>query len=136
MAEPRHILIAEDEVLAALALERYLSHHGYRVSIAHDGLKALEVEERDPADALVTDLRMPRMDGLKLIRRVRERRADLPIVVMTGYLSGANGADELENGQRGPLVVLKKPVSPQEILTAVETLSRRENGPDGNANDA
>ena len=120
MTKPTHVLIAEDEVLAAMALEDFLTHFGYRVSVAHDGLNALEQQRADPADILLTDLRMPRMDGRALIRDVRKSRADLPIIVMTGYLSNEIGR-ELDE-ENGPMVILSKPVDPAEIHRHIETL--------------
>ena len=120
---PAHVLIAEDEVLAAMALEDFLTHFGYRVSVAHDGLKALEHHRTDPADVLLTDLRMPRMDGAALIHDLRRGHADLPIIVMTGFLSEEIGR-QLEE-ENGPMVVLSKPVDPAEIRKHIESLLDR-----------
>jgi CheY-like chemotaxis protein len=66
-----HILLAEDEVLIALMFQDALEVEGHRVSIAHDGIEALEVDEQDPAEVLVTDLAMPRMGGRELLERLR-----------------------------------------------------------------
>ena len=58
-----HVLVAEDEALAALGMQLMLTRWGYRVTLAKDGLHAIECEEQDPSvDLLVTDLRMPRPD--------------------------------------------------------------------------
>ncbi len=113
MPEPFHILVAEDEPLAALALEDFLSIKGFRVTLAGDGVEAMERHEQDPADALVTDLRMPRMDGHALIREMRARHAALPVVVMTGFLTQDS---DLTKDCWKPLEILSKPVSPQAIL--------------------
>jgi CheY-like chemotaxis protein len=118
-----HVLVAEDEVLAAMALEDFLTEFGYRVSVAHDGLKALEIDRADPADILLTDLRMPRMDGCALIHDLRKSRADLPIIVMTGYLSDEIGR-KLDEAN-GPMAVLSKPVDPAEIHKHIQRLLDR-----------
>ncbi|TWA70631.1 response regulator receiver domain-containing protein [Azospirillum baldaniorum] len=121
---PLHILVAEDESLAAMALEDFLSRKGYRVTLAQDGQEGLERYSADPADLVITDLRMPRMDGRALIRELRIRAAGLPILVMTGFLSMEAGEDDLTSDRWQPLVVLRKPVSPQVILDTLASLAQ------------
>ncbi|CAO3445376.1 MULTISPECIES: response regulator [unclassified Azospirillum] len=118
MPDPLHILIAEDEVLAAMALEDFLSLKGFRVTVAANGAEALERYGREQVHALVTDLRMPRMDGQTLIREIRDRDAALPVVVMTGYLTEDS---DLKHERWKPLEILSKPVNPRIIC---ETLHR------------
>jgi len=119
MPDPFHILVAEDEVLAAMALEDFLSVKGFRVTLAGDGIEAMERYAKDPADALITDLRMPRMDGHALIRAMRARDATLPVVVMTGFLTDDS---DLTHDRWKPLEVLSKPVSPQTILDTLQRM--------------
>ncbi|WP_170295840.1 response regulator [Azospirillum brasilense] len=121
---PLHVLVAEDEALAAMALEDFLSRKGYRVTLAQDGQEGLERYSADPADLVITDLRMPRMDGRALIRELRIRAAGLPILVMTGFLSMEAGEDDLTSDRWQPLVVLRKPVSPQIILDTLASLAQ------------
>jgi CheY-like chemotaxis protein len=104
-----HILLAEDEVLIALMFQDALEVEGHRVSVAHDGIEALEVDEQDPAEVLVTDLAMPRMGGRELLERLRERRPGLPALVVSGYPGEFEIATEMT-------VLLPKPVSPK-VLT-------------------
>jgi len=125
MPDDVHILVAEDEALAAMAIEDFLSRKGYRVTLAGDGQEAVERLRAEPADLVITDLRMPRMDGRGLIREVRSMSATLPVIVMTGYLAEEPGDDNLINGTWKPLEILRKPVSPQVIL---ETLQRMLDG--------
>lgn len=124
MLPVRHILVAEDEALAALAIEQFLTFKGFRVTVARDGLEAAQFHSSDPADAVITDLRMPRLDGIKLIHHLRQGQPDLPVVVMTGYLGLDGGQEDLIGSAWPALVVLKKPVSPQELLSSLETLLR------------
>lgn len=118
MHKSLHILIAEDEVLAAMALEDFLSLKGFRVTVAANGAEALDRYGREQVDALVTDLRMPHMDGQTLIREIRNRDAALPVVVMTGYLTEDS---DLKHDRWKPLEILSKPVNPRIIC---ETLHR------------
>ncbi|MGR0183304.1 response regulator [Azospirillum aestuarii] len=124
---PLHVLVAEDEALAAMALEDFLSRKGFRVTLAQDGQEGLERYSADPADLVITDLRMPRMDGRALIRELRIRASGLPILVMTGFLSMEVGEDDLTSDRWQPLVVLRKPVSPQVILDTLTSLAEAAN---------
>ena len=124
MGERYRVLVVEDEPLAALALERYLTRRGFQVTVGRDGIEALDHLDAISVDAMITDLRMPRMDGRTLIRRVRERMADLPIVVMTGYLT-LSAEESAFDGGPDNLVILKKPVDPSEIAATLVRLLER-----------
>ena len=102
------VLVAEDERLAALVVEDALVDQGYEVVLARDGQEALDLAEGFAFDVLVTDLAMPRVTGWELIPLLRARRADLPVVVMTGYLP-PGGGQILFADKRGPLALLHKP---------------------------
>lgn len=126
MPEQFHILVAEDEVLAAMALEDFLSFKGFRVTVAANGVEAIRHHERDPADALVTDLRMPKMDGQTLIREIRQRGATFPVVVMTGYL----GQDsDLTSDRWKPLEIFSKPVNPRTICESLQRMLGQSEAP-------
>ncbi|MFM2044021.1 MAG: transcriptional regulatory protein PrrA [Pseudomonadota bacterium] len=112
-----HLIIADDEVLTGLALERFLSRKGFRVSAVQDGQRALDLHGRDPADLLITDLRMPRLPGLELVSRIRSANPDLPVVISTGYV--ANEADVREDART---ILMTKPVDPLHLLAAVQRL--------------
>ena len=111
-----HVIVAEDEPLVAATVGGILEESGYRVTLTGDGLEALEADQCDPADLLVTDLRMPRLDGVALVGRIRERRPHLPIIVMTGY-SEAIPAEEA-----GRLVVIRKPFWGDQVNRALEAV--------------
>ncbi|WP_119679484.1 response regulator [Indioceanicola profundi] len=113
----RHLIVADDEMISALALERALTRKGFRVSLAGNGQAALDIHERDPADLLVTDLRMPKLSGAELVRRVREDRPDLPVIIATGY---RREDSEILAGPH--TLILTKPLSPQEVLAAIRSL--------------
>ena len=118
MTEGLRVLMAEDEWLAAEVLAEGLAEAGFTVVTAADGQAALELAAAGTAfDLLLTDLRMPRMDGRELIARLRAERPDLPVVVMTGF-PPPDGADALHDGT-APLRLLTKPV---EIAPLVEAL--------------
>jgi CheY-like chemotaxis protein len=116
MTLPLRVLMAEDEPLAAEVIEEGLVEAGFQVLAAEDGQAALDlVAAGAEFDLLLTDLRMPRMDGQELIRRLRAWRPDLPVVVMTGF-PPPDGAGALQSGT-APLRLLTKPIA-LGLLTA------------------
>jgi CheY-like chemotaxis protein len=116
------VLVAEDEHLAALVVEDALSEQGHHVVLARDGREALDIAEGLDFDVLVTDLAMPRVTGWELIPLLRARRADLPVVVMTGYLPPGGGQTLLAD-KRGPLALLHKPFNMSQLLAALGSVA-------------
>ncbi len=114
---PLRVLMAEDEVLAAEVLEEALAEAGFAILSAEDGQAALELADGHGFDVLLTDLRMPRMDGRELIQRLRQRFPGLPVVVMTGYDPGAEEVALHAGG--GPLRLLAKPLRLADVVAAV-----------------
>ncbi|GAA0600132.1 PAS domain S-box protein [Caenispirillum bisanense] len=115
-----HVLVADDEREAAVLMADYLRACGYRVTIARDGEEATDAFMRDPADVLVTDLRMPRCDGRNLIVRLRAHVPDLPVIVVTGHV-GEQEARTLQ-ADDDVAAVLRKPVSLRRVADLVEEL--------------
>ncbi len=110
-APPRdhHLLVVDDEAEAVEAMAGYLRECGYRVSVAANGVDAWETFQADPAELVITDLRMPKGDGRELIGRLRGRDPLLPIIVVTGEMGMTERlSDELDDELA---VVLNKPVS-------------------------
>ncbi len=104
-----HILVVDDETTAAQTLARYLQELGYRVSIAGTGLEAWKLFSDDPADVVITDLRMPAGNGEQLVEKLRDYDPLLPIVIVTGHLGATERvAANLEDDR---CAVLKKPVA-------------------------
>ncbi|WP_051610008.1 PAS domain S-box protein [Terasakiella pusilla] len=112
------VLVVDDEVYAAEAMMEYLFSNGFDVNMAGDGEEALELYDAEPCDIVVTDIRMPRMDGYTLIKHLHERRPDLPIIVVTGH----TGMEEVgqDNLQESAFAILKKPVSLSNLVRQVE----------------
>lgn len=79
----KHILVVDDEEAVRYVFERYLAIFGYRVSSAADGHEALRLHRLDPADLVITDYRMPGMNGDELLQRLRVIDAGLPAIVIS-----------------------------------------------------
>ncbi|MBU8545934.1 MULTISPECIES: response regulator [Roseomonadaceae] len=115
------ILLAEDEALAAMAIEEELLAEGYEVVLAADGQAALEAARVRKPDLLLTDLRMPRLDGAGLIRALRAEMPDLPVVVMTGY-APPGGAQAFGGAGEGPVALFPKPLDMDAVLVALRRM--------------
>ncbi|HYE50648.1 MAG TPA: response regulator [Azospirillaceae bacterium] len=111
----------EDEPLAAEALERLLGRAGYRVTVATNGVEALEAVRSAPIDGLITDHRMPAMTGGVLVQRIRAMHPRIPVIVVTGYAAEAQDALRAVPGQ---ILILDKPVDPEELRELLGTLLR------------
>jgi CheY-like chemotaxis protein len=121
-AAPLRVLMAEDEALAAEVIEEGLIDAGFEVIAANDGQAAYDIAATGAGfDLLLTDLRMPRLDGKQLIAKLRAHRPDLPVVVMTGY-PPPEGAASLQAGH-GPFRLLTKPVGIMAVVSALRAVA-------------
>ena len=93
-----HVLVIDDEEFYRRALERILRRVGHRVSSARDASEALGIATSEPLDLVLCDVRMPGIQGLELIRQLREIQADLPCIVITGYGSAEKSVEALRAG--------------------------------------
>jgi signal transduction histidine kinase/ActR/RegA family two-component response regulator len=118
------VLLAEDEEgVRALAFE-FLTAAGYRVFVASDGQKALEMAESlgEPIHVLVTDVVMPKMRGPELAKRLRLTRPDIKVVFMSGYLEQNEGGEDFT----GTAAFLQKPFSKDVLVRQVGAALRGE----------
>lgn len=124
MTAPLRVLMAEDEGLAAEVLEEGLLDAGFEVLPARDGKAAMELFSAGAGfDVLLTDLRMPRLDGRELIAQLRAWRPDLPVVVMTGFPPNG-GTAGLHDGS-APLKLLTKPIDLGDLVHAIRCVAGR-----------
>lgn len=103
------VLVVEDDGLIREAFAILLAEDGFGVETARDGVEALELFAQAPADIVVTDLRMPRLDGFGLVARLRAMARTLPVVVVTGEVTGRE-LRALAAAASQRTVVLSKPV--------------------------
>ena len=124
MTDRLRVLMAEDEWLAAEVLAEGLEAEGFIVLTAPDGQAAFDMATGGAGfDLLLTDLRMPRMDGRELISRLRADRPDLPVVVMTGF-PPPDGPEVLHGG-RAPIRLLTKPIGIAPLVAALRAVAGR-----------
>ncbi len=124
-SETLNILIVDDEEIVQCILKEFVMCFGHRATIVKDGASALKKLEGKAYDAVITDIRMPGMDGITFLKAVKRRRPDLPVIVITGY---GHSKIEEEVRQSGAFAYLEKPFKLDDIQRLVEDVadSRRE----------
>jgi excisionase family DNA binding protein len=108
------ILVVDDEVSIRELLAKTLALAEYDVDLAPDGRTALDRLRLFPYDLLVTDLRMPGVDGLTVIREARRLKADIPVIIITGFSSEASAIEAVNLGVSG---YLTKPFRVPRVLS-------------------
>lgn len=111
-----HVLIVDDDATIRTILSAHCAGRGFRCSVAADGASALAIIEGQPVDVLVTDLEMPGMDGLNLLREVRERGLLTRCIVVTGYATVSNLTGCL---RQGAFALVAKPIDDMTKLDMV-----------------
>jgi DNA-binding NtrC family response regulator len=110
------ILVVDDEINICRSVEKILSKIGLRVRTAVNGQDALRLLESEPFDVVLTDLKMSRLGGMEVLRRVKELNPLLPVIVMTGYASVSSAVEVMK---LGAVNYLPKPFTPDEIRAVV-----------------
>lgn len=113
----KKVMFVDDDAGVRNSWSRYLSAEGFEVTTAEDGDRAIRQLEREPVDVVVSDLRMPKADGVEVLEWIHDHKPDTRFILVTGF-----GNEELERKVRelGAFEYLDKPVSP-EVLSAVVT---------------
>ncbi|MHC4954093.1 MAG: sigma-54-dependent transcriptional regulator [Planctomycetota bacterium] len=117
------ILIVDDDPAQGKTLARVLELEGFHTAVADSGLRALETIERDTFDLMLTDLKMPGMDGMDLFRKVHVRHPELPVMIVT-----AHGTIEsaIEAVREGVVDFIQKPVYADELMHRFQTVFREQ----------
>ncbi len=118
-AQPRTVLVVEDDPAIGRVLQLELEHEGYRVELATDGFTGLERALKEP-DLVVLDLMLPRMDGFEVCKRIRAK-STVPIIMLTARETIADRVAGLDLGADD---YLTKPFSTDELLARVRARLR------------
>ena len=110
---PGTVLLVDDDAMVRLSVAAFLEDSGYQVEQASDGASALAAFERNPPSLIITDLKMPRMDGLTLLRQIAAAPSPVPVIVMSGAGSMQDVVEALRYGAADYLV---KPIVDFRVL--------------------
>ena len=112
------VLVVDDEASIRDLLSKTLALAEYDVDLAPDGRTAVERLRIIPYDLLITDLKMPGVDGLAVIREARRLKADIPVIIITGFSTEASAIEAVNLGVAG---YLTKPFRVPQVLAAAAT---------------
>ncbi len=117
--EPKRILVVEDEPDIRRILQLFLTEKGFQVKVADHPARALEILEQGPVDLILSDVRMPGMSGLDLLRHLKERDPDIQLVLMTAYSSVK---DAVEAIRMGAADYVEKPIDFRRLERVMATV--------------
>jgi len=116
MDELNTLLVDDEEEFVGTLAER-LELRGIRVRVALDGERALGLLEEETPHVVVLDIMMPGMSGIEVLRQIKQRRPDLPVILLTGHGSTRDG---IEGMQMGAFDYLMKPINIEELLAKMQ----------------
>ena len=116
------LLIAEDEIDLAEALTAFFEKNQFTVDAVHNGADAFDYAREGAYDAVILDVMMPKMNGIEVLRRLREEGVNSPVMMLTAK---AQKDDRVEGFDAGADDYLPKPFAPDELLSRVRALLRR-----------
>jgi two-component system, NtrC family, response regulator PilR len=120
--DPAKVLVVDDERSILLLLKEALSQWGYQVTVASSAAEALGLLKSELFDALITDIRMPDMSGLELLREVKKQDESIEVVMMTGYPTIASAVQALKEGAYD---YLSKPLILDELRHLMSRMMER-----------
>jgi DNA-binding response OmpR family regulator len=116
------VLVVDDEPTIAEVVSRYLERAGYRTEVAHDGAQALARAARGRPDLVVLDLMLPGLDGLEVMRRLRDDPTPPGVILLTAK---GDESDRVVGLRQGADDYVVKPFSPAELVARVDAVLRR-----------
>lgn len=122
------ILVVDDEEIVRISCNRLLTPEGYDVKTVKSATDAFALLKAEPFDLVLTDLKMPDIDGIEVLRRVKEEWPHIEVVMITGYQTITSAVQAIK---LGAFDYLEKPFTPDSILATVENAlkQKREDEP-------
>ena len=116
-----HILLADDDIVLAELLTEYLQGEGFEITLVHNGEDALAAS-KSPKDMIILDIMMPKMDGLEVLKAIRQTDTDTPVIMLTAR---GDDIDRILGLELGADDYMPKPCNPRELLARVKAILRR-----------
>ncbi|HZH86361.1 MAG TPA: response regulator transcription factor [Brumimicrobium sp.] len=124
------ILIIEDDLRVAELIQRGLSEQGFTPTLAYDGVSGKKLIDQNPYDLVITDIILPKLDGLDLCKHIRETKPEIPIIMLTAL---GTTDDKVEGFDAGADDYLVKPFEMRELLVRIRALLNRRQKSGGNS---
>ncbi|HAZ91204.1 MAG TPA: DNA-binding response regulator [Eubacterium sp.] len=116
------LLLAEDEKELSRALVAILKHNNYSVDAVYNGLDALDYIMNDDYDGVILDIMMPKLDGISVLRKIRQKKKNVPVLLLTAKSEIDDRVEGLDSGADD---YLTKPFATKELLARIRAMTRR-----------
>ncbi len=117
---PKRILVVDDEeIIRDVISNKIQKSLGYEVVEAGNGVEALKHVDEAIPDLIITDIKMPEMNGIELLRQIRERRLNVPVIILTGYGTIEDAISAIRLGAKS---FIKKPFDMNEVISLIENI--------------
>ena len=123
MSDNPKLLVVDDEEVICQACRRIFSRQGFQVEVNTDACEGLNCALHGEYAAILLDIKMPKIDGIQFLERLRETKPDQPVLIMTGYPSIPNATAAMRLGASD---YITKPFRPEEITRAVQRIMGRQ----------
>jgi DNA-binding NtrC family response regulator len=118
------ILVVDDEDIVRTSCSRTLSPEGYEIRLAKNGAEGLKMASEERFDLVLTDLKMPDMDGIEVLRIIKEQWPETAVIIVTGYQTVDTAVKAIKLGAYD---YIEKPFTPDALITAVrEALTNKQ----------
>jgi DNA-binding NtrC family response regulator len=124
--EPRRLLIVDDEAVIRDGLKRIFERESFRVESCSSGFHAIEIMQQREFDLIITDLTMPGMSGMEVLKSVRTLQPEIPVILITGYASIDTAVEAIKNGAAD---YVSKPFAPELLLEKVRHALQQQKPP-------
>ncbi len=111
------ILVVDDEDIVRTSCSRALSPEGYEVRLARNGIEGLQMANEERFDLVLTDLKMPDMDGIEVLRIIKEKWPETVVIIVTGYQTVDTAVKAIKLGAYD---YIEKPFTPDALVSHVE----------------
>jgi len=119
------ILVIDDEDIVRLSCSRSLVPEGYELKMAKNGPEGLKMLEEEAFDLVLTDLKMPNMDGIEVLGTIKTKWPKTDVVIVTGYQTVETAVKAIK---LGAFDYIEKPFTPDSLIATVENVFRIRNG--------
>jgi DNA-binding NtrC family response regulator len=116
MGKPK-ILVIDDEEIVRISCKKCLEPEGYDVSVAGTGIEGMKLAKENRYDLILTDLKMPDMDGMEFLVNIKETQHEVKVIMITGYSTVDHAEEAIRLGAHN---YIEKPFTPDTLIAAVK----------------